>query len=157
MVHTHAPHVIALAAAGQSLRPVSHAANFFVPPEVPRFTDTADLIQTPQLGKQLAACLGDARAMFLVNHGLVTAGPDVESATVAAILLEQAARQQLLTMSFGGWATWSSEEESLSKRGNIHAPGMLRAAWDYLVRMLEAGDDRAGAPTRLPEHLGEAR
>ena len=30
------------AATGQALRPVSHAANFFVPPEVPRFTGTGD-------------------------------------------------------------------------------------------------------------------
>lgn len=141
VVHTHAPHAIALAAAGQSLRPVSHAANYFVPPQVPRFTDTADLVQTPQLGKQLAACLGDANAVFMVNHGLVTVGPDVESATVAAILLEQAARQQLLTQGFGGWATWSPEEESLSKRANIHSARMFSAAWDYLVRSVETSPE----------------
>ena len=138
VVHTHAPYAVALAATGQPLRAVSHAANYFVPPEVPRFTDTADLIMTPELGKQVAATLGSARALFLVNHGIVTVGEDLETATVAAVLLERAAQQQLLTQSFGGWPTWSPEHESLSKRTNIYSPGSVRAVWDYLVRSLPA-------------------
>ena len=60
VVHTHPPHAVALAATGQPLLPVSHAANMFVPPAVPRFTATADLILTVELGKQVAAELGDA-------------------------------------------------------------------------------------------------
>jgi L-ribulose-5-phosphate 4-epimerase len=136
VVHTHPPYAVALAATGQSLRPVSHAANMFVPPEVPRFTATADLIITPELGKQVAARLGDSRAMFLVNHGIVAVGPDVQSATVAAVILERACHQQLLTQSFGGWPTWSDPAESLAKRGNIYSDGAVRAVWDYLVRQL---------------------
>lgn len=69
----------------RSLRPVSYAANLFVSlPEVPRYTETADLILTRQLGKSLTAELGNARAVFLVNHGIVAVGDAVESATVAA-------------------------------------------------------------------------
>ncbi len=55
VVHTHPPHAVALAATGQALRPVSHAANFFVPPEVPRFTGTGDLILSRDLGREVAA------------------------------------------------------------------------------------------------------
>jgi ribulose-5-phosphate 4-epimerase/fuculose-1-phosphate aldolase len=75
VVHTHPPYVLALAAAGAPLLPVSHAANYFSPRGVPRFTETADLILTPELGKKVAACLGDASAVFLVNHGMVTVAP----------------------------------------------------------------------------------
>lgn len=139
VVHTHSPYVLALAAAGQPLLPVSHAANYFGPHGVPRFTETADLIMTPELGKKVAATLGDASAIFLVNHGMVTVGPDVKTATVAAILLEQAAKQQLLTKSFGGWPTWTGEVESASKRGHIYSEGAIASVWDYLVRRLEAG------------------
>src|SRR5882724_2592405 len=103
VVHTHPPYAVALAATGQPLLPVSHAANMFVPPEVPRFTATADLIITPDLGKLVATALGDCRALFLVNHGIVTVGPDLPSATVAAVELERACRQQLLTQAYGGW------------------------------------------------------
>ncbi|SFK75677.1 class II aldolase/adducin family protein [Amycolatopsis sacchari] len=136
VVHTHSPYALALAATGQPLRPVSHAANFFVPPEVPRFTETADLILTPLLGERLAQRLGSARAVFLVNHGIVTVGKDLEEATVAAILLERAAQQQLLTHGYGGWPTWSGESEALSKREHIYSPGAIRQVWDYLVRNL---------------------
>lgn len=136
VVHTHPPNAVALAATGQPLLPVSHAANYFVPPEVPRFTVTGDLILTPALGKDVAAELGDASAMFLVNHGIVTVGKDLPAAVVAAVLLERACRQQRLTHEFGGWPTWSDAGESLSKRGNIHSEAALTAVWEYLVRHL---------------------
>ena len=136
VVHTHPPYAVALAATGQPLRQVSHAANYFVPPEVPRFTRTADLILTRELGQAVAAELGAARAIFLVNHGIVTVGPDLQTATVAAVLLERACAQQMLTHAFGGWPTWSDHDESLSKRRNIYADGPVRAVWEYLVRSL---------------------
>ncbi|MDQ1669940.1 MAG: hypothetical protein QOE40_2001 [Actinomycetota bacterium] len=138
VVHTHSPHAVALAATGQPLRPVSHAANYFVPPAVPRFTSTADLIRTPALGKEVAAELGAATAIFLVNHGIVTVGPDLQTATVAAVLLERACQQQMLTHAFGGWPTWSDPEESVDKRAHIYSERGVRGVWEYLVRALDA-------------------
>lgn len=138
VVHTHPPHAVALAATGQPLLPVSHAANMFVPPAVPRFTATADLILTAELGKQVAAELGDADALFLVNHGIVTVGPDLETATVRAVVLERACHQQMLTHAFGGWPSWSDAEESRAKRTNIYNARAVRAVWDHLVRRLPA-------------------
>jgi L-ribulose-5-phosphate 4-epimerase len=136
VVHTHSPHAVALAATGQPLRPVSHAANFFVPPDIPRFTQTADLILTRELGKAVAAELASSTAIFLVNHGIITVGRDLQVATVAAVLLERACAQQMLTHAFGGWPTWSEPGESMSKRRNIYAEGPLQAVWDYLARSL---------------------
>jgi L-fuculose-phosphate aldolase len=140
--HTHAEHCVALAAAGDTLRPVSHAANLFVPPEVPRFEKTGDLIVTRELGKDVAEALGDQNALFLVNHGIVTTGRTLREAVVRAIVLERACRQQLLTHGFGRWATWSSPEESLSKRKNIYPDSHLVQVWDYLVRQLERDEAR---------------
>jgi L-ribulose-5-phosphate 4-epimerase len=136
VVHTHPPHAVALAATGQPLRAVSHAANYFVPPDIPRFTQTADLILTRDLGKAVAAELADASAIFLVNHGIVTVGNDLQTAAVAAVLLERACAQQMLTHAFGGWPTWSATDEALSKRANIYADSPVRAVWDYLARSL---------------------
>ncbi len=137
VVHTHSPYAVALAAAGQPLLPVSHAATYFVPPEVPRFTDTADLILTSDLGKRVAASLGSASAVFLVNHGIVTAGPTLQVATVAAVLLERAAHQQWITHGFRSWPTWSDAPEALSKRDHIYHPQALDQVWNYLVRRSE--------------------
>ena len=136
VVHTHPPYAVALAATGQPLRPVSHAANYFVPPTVPRFTDTADLVLTRELGRSVASTLGVACAVFLVNHGIVAVGETLQTATVAAVLLERACRQQLLTASAGGWPTWSPPEESLAKREHIYGERALQAVWDHLVRQL---------------------
>jgi L-ribulose-5-phosphate 4-epimerase len=136
VVHSHPEHSVALASAGQTLLPVSHAANMFVPPEVPRFDRTADLITTAELGREVAEALGSHAAIFLVNHGIVTVGPDVETAAVRAVILERACAQQLLVRGHGGWATWSPPEESLSKRSNIYPPEAVRSVWDYLVRRL---------------------
>ncbi|WP_157250243.1 class II aldolase/adducin family protein [Nonomuraea typhae] len=138
VVHTHSPYAVALAAAGQDLLPVSHAANYFVPPGVPRFTDTADLILTPELGRAVAGTLGQASAAFLVNHGIVTVGPTLRAATVAAIVLERAAYQQWLTRGFGTWPTWSDPAESLAKRAHIFHPDAVEQVWEYLVRRLPA-------------------
>ena len=138
VVHTHPPYAVALAATGQPLLPVSHAANMFVPPSVPRFTATADLILTPELGRQVAESLGEASALFLVNHGIVTVGPDLETATVRAVVLERACYQQMLTHSFGGWPSWSGAEESAAKRAHIYGERAVHAVWDHLVRQLPA-------------------
>lgn len=136
VVHTHPAHAVALAASGQPLLPVSHAANMLVPPAIPRFTLTADLILTPELGKHVAADLGEANALFLVNHGIVVVGPDLPTATVRAVILERACQQQLLTSGFGGWPSWSQPAESIAKRENIYSPRAVQAAWDYLVRQI---------------------
>ena len=106
---------------------------------MPRFDRTADLITTAKLGQEVAEALGAHDAVFLVNHGIVTVGPDVETATVRAVLLERACAQQLLVRGHGGWPTWSAPVESLSKRANIYSPESLRAVWDYLVRRLGNG------------------
>ncbi|MFF0454397.1 class II aldolase/adducin family protein [Nocardia africana] len=123
--------------------PVSHAANYLVPPAVPRFTAPADLIMTADLGMTVAECLGDASALFLVNHGIVTVGPDLPTATFAALLLEQAAEQQLRAMAFGDALHWSDPTESLAKREHIYNPTAIGKAWDYLVRTTV---DTAGPP-----------
>jgi ribulose-5-phosphate 4-epimerase/fuculose-1-phosphate aldolase len=136
VIHTHSPAAVALGALGVPLRPISHEANLFVPPDLARYTRTADLILTAELGESVAAALGDRNACMLVNHGVVVAAADVPTATVTAYLLDRACRMQLTAMAAGGWATWSAPEESLSKRGHCYSDAMLQGAWEYLVRRL---------------------
>jgi L-fuculose-phosphate aldolase len=137
VVHTHAEHAVALAAAGVELRPVSHSGTWFVPPAVPRFELTGDLITTPELGRSVADALSDHWALFLVNHGLVVTGPDIETAVVRAVMLEHACRQQLLALAFGGTLAWSSDEEALSKRAKLASPRHVQALWRYFQRGLD--------------------
>lgn len=143
VVHSHPLHSIAIGASGQPLRPLSHAGTLFVPPEVPRFSKTAELIVSREMGADVAASLGDQQALLLVNHGIVTAGKDVRDAVIGAVLLEKAAHQQMLTHVFGGPQRWSSDEEALRKRATVWAEHHLVMLWEYLCRRLQ--DDAAGA------------
>jgi L-ribulose-5-phosphate 4-epimerase len=137
VVHTHSPYAIALAAAGEALIPVSHAACFFAGETIPRFTETSDLINTAERGRSLAKLLDRSSATLLVNHGIVTTGPDIQTATVAALILEQAAYHQALVRGFGATHPHvTTEEETHPKRSNIYNPRAVQAVWDYLVRGL---------------------
>jgi L-fuculose-phosphate aldolase len=138
VVHIHPPHAVALAAAGVELLPVSHQATLFVPPAVPCYTETTDLIRSSELGAALARTLGSANAVFLVNHGIVTVGPDLPTATITALLLEEACEQQLRTLGYGGIAHHTGDEEARAKRERIYSPAALGKVWDYLVRRLPA-------------------
>ncbi|MGH2400925.1 MAG: class II aldolase/adducin family protein, partial [bacterium] len=116
VVHVHATHAVAFASLEEPLRPISHEGTIFVPPDIARFTKTGDLILTSELGQALTGTLGARNAALMVHHGIVTAGENVETAVVHAILLERACHKQLLAMSAGKLRTWSSDEEALAKR-----------------------------------------
>jgi L-fuculose-phosphate aldolase len=149
VVHSHPPHSIALAAAGERVLAISHAATFFVPPDIPRFTKTANLITTPELGGSVAETLGDHSAAFLVNHGIVTVGPDLPTAVVQAIVLERACQQQMLTRSFGAGLVASDDVEALAKRETIWHERTVRLVWEHLVRRLEQREATSVEPGAL--------
>ena len=137
VVHTHAPFAVAFASTGHPLLPVSHEGTLFVPPPIVRFTQTGDLILTRELGRDLAGALGGRNAALMVNHGILTCGPDVTTAVMTAVLLERVCRTQLRAHAAGGPKAWSSDEEALSKRAHCYPPQLLRQAWDYLARRLD--------------------
>lgn len=137
VVHTHPIHALAFSISGHPLRPVSHEGTSFVPPDLPRFTETTGLIRTKEQGVSLATQLGDRNAVILANHGIVTVGAKVSSASMMAYILERACKVQLMAMSVGGWASWTSDEEALSKRASRLAPV---EGWPYLVRKLPKAD-----------------
>lgn len=138
VVHTHAEAAVAFGATGMELRPIGHEGTLFTPPALVRYTDTADLIRTPEMGSSVAEALGDRNAMLLVNHGIVTVGPDVATAVLTAVFLEKACRMQLLAAAAaGGDLTWSSDEEALGKRGRVYGPHQMGAAWQYVLRRLQ--------------------
>ncbi len=134
VVHTHPPYATALAATAEPLRPVSHEGVLF--PELPRFAQTTDLIITREQGAAVAEALGPHNAVLLKNHGVVTAAPSIEEATLCAIFLERAAIMQSLAASFGRFE-WTDPQEAAAKRRRIYSPGHLQNFWAYYRRKLE--------------------
>jgi len=135
VVHTHPLHATILGALLSELRPLTHEGSFFVPPPMPKFGRTSDLIITPELGAAVAQTLADHRALFLVNHGIVVVGQSIEEACMAALLLEKACRAQLLAQAAGAF-TWTSDVEALRKRKHIYTPQAIEQMWNYHCRML---------------------
>ena len=131
VIHTHPPHAIILSATGGTLRSISHEGALFS--DLPLFTETSGLILSPEQGKAVAKCLGQARALLLQNHGIVAAGRSVEEATVYAVLLEKAAKMELTARQFAV-QSWSSEEESRLKVEQVYTAKNMQNIWEYLVR-----------------------
>jgi L-fuculose-phosphate aldolase len=133
-VHTHAASVNAFSALDVPLRPISHDATAFAEHGVPRYTATANLVRTPELGRALAEELGAAHACLMPQHGLATAGSDLAPAVMYAVLLERACATQLTAQAAGDLRSWTSDEESLAKAGLVWADSQIEAGWRYLAR-----------------------
>jgi L-fuculose-phosphate aldolase len=133
VVHTHAPWSVAFASTEEPLRPISHEGTLFVPPDVARFTQTGDLIVTPELGGDLARTVGGRNVALMANHGIVACGADLPAAVFNAVFLERACRANMRALAAGGPKVWSSDEEALAKREHVYS---AQAAWDYFARRL---------------------
>ncbi len=100
IIHTHPLHVAALSMLEVPLA-VSHMDM------CPLFEDCAFLKDWPGIpvgneeGEIISAALGDKRAVLLAHHGQLVTGATVEEACVLAILIERAARLQLLAQAAG--------------------------------------------------------
>lgn len=135
VVHTHAIHPTVFASLAVPLEPVTHEAAVFVPPDIPRFDETTDLINTPERGAAMAKALGSRDALLLVSHGIVTAGTTIERAAINALLLDRAARAQLL-LAGTPVRQASHEGDCLAKRDLLLSDAHQALRWGYLLRQL---------------------
>jgi ribulose-5-phosphate 4-epimerase/fuculose-1-phosphate aldolase len=135
VVHTHWPQVVAFAATEMPLRPISHDATLFVPDRLARY-ESGDLITTVEQGQSVAATLGNRPAILLAHHGMITVGADLAEAVITAVMLERAARYQLLAAAANPDFSFSSDAEAISKRGQHFTRGNIEGAWAYLLRRM---------------------
>jgi L-fuculose-phosphate aldolase len=134
VVHTHSPAACQFAALGEPLVPLDHAGSLFCYPSIPRFELTGGLIKSRELGQALATALADANAILLPQHGIVTAGPDLPAAIMAAVLLDRACRTQLAALAAGPLRSWGGEADTVAKRADVWSPKQLQAGYEYLLR-----------------------
>ena len=132
VVHSHPPYATAFGALGQKLRPISHEGSIFYD-GLPTFDHTTALIRTPDLGVEVARCLGKCRGLLMKNHGSTVVGESIETATLYSIFLEKAARIQLMATASGD-PSWTADEEAAVKFEQIYTPHRLESMWDYFVR-----------------------
>ncbi|AWV02748.1 aldolase [Burkholderia sp. JP2-270] len=100
IIHTHPAHVAALSMLEQPLV-VSHMDT------CPLYDDCAFLKDWPGVpvgneeGEIISKALGSKRAILLSHHGQLVVGKTIEEACILALLIERAAKLQLLAMSAG--------------------------------------------------------
>ncbi|PAU59985.1 aldolase [Pseudomonas sp. PIC25] len=132
IIHTHPLHVSALSMLEVPLA-ISHMDTS------PLFEDCAFLPEWPGVpvgneeGRIISEALGDKRAVLLAHHGQLVAGRSIEEACVLAVLIERAARLQLLAMSAGAL---KPIPEALAREAHdwVSAPKRHQAAFAYYAR-----------------------
>lgn len=132
IIHTHPIHISALSMLEVPLQ-VSHMDL------CPLFNDCAFLKEWPGIpigneeGEIIASALGDKRAILLAHHGQLSTGSSVEEACNISVLIERAAKLQLLAQSAGEIMpisyTLGSEAHDWIARPVRHS-----AAFNYYVR-----------------------
>jgi ribulose-5-phosphate 4-epimerase/fuculose-1-phosphate aldolase len=133
VVHTHPTHTTAFSATGRPMRPLSQGGAAFAD-ALPVYADTINLIRSPELGLGVARALGPHRAVLLRSHGVVMAGASVQEAIVLCIMLEEAARIQLLAEAAGIDAPDFPADDVARLRDNLARPEQFAINFAYLAR-----------------------
>lgn len=129
VVHAHPRHCIALSAVGRTVLPIWTKAKAFAP-AVPLWR-CADHIETQEQGRELVRQLGDAVALLLQGHGVVTVGRSIEEATLLAILLEETAVLQTMVAGLGELEPMKLVRDAPKLERPGLGGGMLEGLWRY--------------------------
>jgi L-fuculose-phosphate aldolase len=145
VVHTHPAATVAFSALGLPLLPLSSESCIFYE-ELPVYSATTDLIREKSRGQELAACLGNSRALLLQNHGIVTVGQTAGEAVMWALFLDKACQMQLATLQCGGPKAWATPEDARGrklKHGGRPGDGRMDIAFNYFVRQVKLMESSA--------------
>ena len=130
-VHTHHEAAVALGAVSDEIMPISHEGAYFHD-NTAVFDWTSHTILSRDDAERVAARLGGNSAVILRNHGFLTVGPSVKSATLLAIMFARACRIQLAAFSSGRHIHTSSLADVSKKRSFIYSNVALRSYWKTL-------------------------
>jgi ribulose-5-phosphate 4-epimerase/fuculose-1-phosphate aldolase len=114
VVHAHPRDVMVADLAGVDQRQVFGAYNIpasrLAHEGVPVYPRSV-LVRTPELGRAVAAALGDSDACILRGHGIVTTGESVQHATMRALDLAELSRISAEVALLGGRAQTLPDED----------------------------------------------
>jgi len=140
VVHTHQPAGTLLGVIGAELLPVLHVPSVL--------TDGGDigtwpcplLVDSPELGRRLAAALGSRRLCHLQGHGVVSVADDLRRAVLSAIALEQLAEANLTILR-------TARQPRVIRPDELNELGKTVAAvggrWAYYLELADAAKEKA--------------
>ena len=98
--HAHSIYGKSFSSLGRKLDPITQdVCAFYEDHEL--FDDFTGVVLDTEEGKRIAHTLGEAKAVILRNHGLLTVGHSVDEAAWWFITMERSCQAQLLAMSAG--------------------------------------------------------
>jgi len=137
VVHNHSPSVIPFGVTESKLKPLLHmCAN--IGHEVgtwdshDKFGDTALLVETVDMGRDLARAVGSGRTILMRGHGATVVGSSVRHAVFVSIYLEVNAKLQMQAMTMGNIKFLTAGE--VGKIIQRTAPYTLNRAWENWCR-----------------------
>jgi HCOMODA/2-hydroxy-3-carboxy-muconic semialdehyde decarboxylase len=137
VVHNHSPSVIPFGVTGHRLQPLLHmCAN--IGHEVPiwdsrdKFGDTALLVDSVAMGRDLARAIAAGRTALMRGHGATIAGVTIRQAVFISIYLEVNAKLQMQSMAMGEIKFLSAGEidKIIARTG----PYSINRAWENWCR-----------------------
>lgn len=129
IAHTHSPMVVTLSIAGVPLRTVENQGASVIGKKAPVF-EKYGLVDSFELGYELAEAMGAHNFCVLKSHGNLVAGKSIEEACVHAIWGEKAARYQYQAMLLGEPHWYPEKEIEKMIQQQIRGKGFVRT-WNY--------------------------
>jgi ribulose-5-phosphate 4-epimerase/fuculose-1-phosphate aldolase len=134
VVHTHQQSATLLGVIGAELLPVLHVPAALTGGRIATWPCPL-LVTTPELGRELAAALGDEQLCHLQGHGIVSAGGDLRRAVITAIALEQLAAANLAILQTGRRPRVITPAELAGLRQSVAG---IDGRWAYYLEQAEA-------------------
>ena len=137
VVHNHSPSVIPFGVTNRKLQPLLHmCAN--IGHDVPtwdshdKFGDTALLVETVAMGRDLAKAMGSGRTILMRGHGATVVAPNVRHCVFISVYLEVNAKLQMQAMAMGDikFLTAGEVDKIIERTG----PYTLNRAWENWCR-----------------------
>jgi ribulose-5-phosphate 4-epimerase/fuculose-1-phosphate aldolase len=138
VVHTHQPKSTLLGIIGADLLPVLHVPSVLADGGDIGTWPCPLLVNSPDLGRRLAAALGHRRLCHLQGHGIVSVAGDLRTAVLAAIAVEQLAEANLTILGTGRQPRVITPDELSELRGTVAS---IDGRWAYYLEL--AGQDQA--------------
>jgi ribulose-5-phosphate 4-epimerase/fuculose-1-phosphate aldolase len=146
VAHLHSPYATLFSIADRPFRPVTLQGALFAD-GVPLYRE-ANLVKTPEQGRDLAHVIDNRRAVLMRGHGAVVAGLDLEEVLFCALVLEDDACKTVQAATLGNVGTISVEEcRAFDAETGLHRRS--HRVWNYLAG-LETRWDRQMSSAKIP-------
>jgi ribulose-5-phosphate 4-epimerase/fuculose-1-phosphate aldolase len=134
--HTHSTYGRAWSSLGRLLDPITQDVCAFYKDHA-LFDDYTGVVLDTQEGKRIAHALGEAKAVILRNHGLLTVGHSVDEAAWWFITMERSCQVQLMAEA-AGTPVKIDEEMAALTQGQVgsHIAGWFsfQPLWDRILK-----------------------